>query len=66
MRVRWTQCITHDPDMPPEHAFIERRGEAITATGGLLGNPHLVVACDDGKVREVDIQDVTVEGRDAD
>jgi len=51
MRIKWSECITTDPDIPPDCTFIERSGEVLNAVHTLIGT-RLVVMCDDGHVRE--------------
>lgn len=63
MRVTWSQCITMDPDIPPEFAVTDMAGDTL----GVVHHgfeTRLVVMCDDDRVREVSIHRVRRERRE--
>lgn len=64
MRVAFTKCLSYDPDVPLEAAFVTYHGELVGVTGGLIRS-KAVVMCDDGKLREVALDEVRKEAHDA-
>jgi len=62
MRVKWGKFI----DVPEiywnennaQNEYIEYEGEIIGTSRTLFGNQYLIIACSDGKIREVIIESV--------
>jgi hypothetical protein len=48
-----------DKDFNPDDQFIQRYGEVLGVSRGFFGNTYLTVACEDGKIRTIEEDNVT-------
>ena len=66
MRVKWTVKYRPwvDPFDPPDQVYSfpdeHYEGEVIGTKSSFWNGDKVIVACDDGKIRKVDIEEVTI------